>query len=149
MSSRKIMDKKINQLLTKLGIAHRIANEKLMCEIGLHSGQVQILSSLWENDGQSQAELVRNLCVSPPTVNKMVSKLTDSKFVLKKKCPKDKRLMRVYLREKGITVRPRVHKQWEQLESLILKDFSETEKLLIPILLEKISTNLVKDLSEH
>jgi len=147
MSSWKNMEEKINHLLTKLTIAHRIANEKLMCEIGLHSGQVQILSSLWEKDGQSQAELVRNLCVSPPTVNKMVSKLTESGFVFKKKCPNDKRLMRVYLKDKGISAQPSVEKQWKRLEKLILKEISETEKLLIPILIRKISTNLTSEIN--
>ncbi|NNF00499.1 MAG: MarR family transcriptional regulator, partial [Pyrinomonadaceae bacterium] len=90
------MEFDVNRVLSRLTVAHRKANEEAMCEIGLHSGQVQILASLWEKDGQSQADLVRDLCVSPPTVNKMVARLSDANFVSTKKCPEDKRLMRVY-----------------------------------------------------
>ena len=110
------METEINKLLTKLAIAHRIANEKAMNKIGLHAGQVQILCSLWEKDGQSQAELVRDLCVSPPTINKMVSRLTEEKFVRRKKCPKDQRLSRVYLTKKGQEIRESANTEWKTLE---------------------------------
>ena len=136
------MENSINSLLSKLSIAVRIANENLMCDIGLHSGQVQILIALWEQDVQSQAELVRKLCVSPPTINKMVKKLIQSGFITTQKCPEDKRLTRVRLTAKGARIQPQVEEQLDKLEKVLLQDFSETEKVLIPILLEKLSENL-------
>ena len=138
------METEINKLLTKLAIAHRIANEKAMNKIGLHAGQVQILCSLWEKDGQSQAELVRDLCVSPPTINKMVSRLTEEKFVRRKKCPKDQRLSRVYLTKKGQEIRESANTEWKTLEKQLLMDLAETEIILLPILLERLNTNITR-----
>ncbi len=142
------MDAPINSLLSKLAVANRIANEKLMCEIGLHAGQAQVLVALWENGSQSQADLVRKLCVSAPTVNKMVSKLADSGFVTSERSADDKRIMNVRLTGRGARIQSKVEKQLERLESILLRDFSETERLLLPILLKKMLTNLNVDRSQ-
>ncbi len=136
------MEKSINTILSKLSVASRIANEKLMCDIGLHSGQAQILRELGENDGRSQAELVRSLCVSAPTVNKMVSRLSEAGFVTTRQCPEDNRLMRVRLTAKGARIQPKIEEQLRKLETALLSGFSETENVLLPILLEKIHANL-------
>ena len=146
MSSSEKTDTSINKLLSKLAIAVRIANESIMCDIGLHSGQAQILISLWENDVQSQAELVRNLCVSPPTINKMVKRLVEAGFVTTQKCPEDKRLIKVRLTAKGARIQPKAEEQLKRLDDVILQNFSKTERLLIPILLEKIQNNLQSEI---
>ena len=139
------MAEEIDLTLAKLTIAFRIANEKVMCDIGLHAGQVQVLGSLWNRDGQSQAGIVRDLCISAPTVNKMVLKLEKSGLVNIRKCPHDKRLKRVYLTPQGRKVKPKVARQRRHLNKVLLQDLSETEILLLPILLEKISKNLKED----
>ncbi len=138
----------LHNILTKLTIAHRNISEKYMSEVGLHSGQAQLLSTLWNGNGQSQAEISRLLNISPATVNTLVSKLENNKFVKCKECAKDKRLMRVYLTKKGSAIQKEIETQWEKLENLLLKDFSDTEKILIMMLLEKLKNNLQSGLSE-
>ncbi len=138
------MENSVNILISKIAIVSRIANEKLMCDIGLHSGQAQILRELGENDGSSQAELVRSLCVSAPTVNKMVSRLAEAGFVTTRQCPEDNRLVRVRLTAKGARIQPEIKKQLRKLETALLAEFSETENVLLPFLLEKIHSNLQK-----
>ena len=142
------MAEEVDALLAKLTIAFRIANENLMCDVGLHAGQVQVLSSLWTRDGQSQADIVRDLCISAPTVNKMVLKLAKAGLVSIRKCPNDRRLTRVYLTPRGRRMKPKVAIQRRHLNKALLRDLSETEILLLPILLEKIWNNLKKDLDE-
>lgn len=137
----------LHTILRKLAISHRTASEKFISEIGLHSGQSQILSTLWMRNGQTQAEISRMLDISPATVNTLVAKLEKSKFIKCKKCPKDKRLMRVHLTKKGIDIRSKIEEQWGKLEVLILKNFSDTEKVLVMMLLEKIKNNLQIDFS--
>ena len=142
------MQNQINTILSKLTISYRMMNEKLMSEIGLHAGQAQVLATLWARNGVSQADIVRELNISPPTVNSLVTKLRKAKFVKIKNCPKDKRLMRVYLTAKGSDIRNKAYEQWDKLETLILKDFSDTEKVLVLMLLEKTKNNLQTNLSE-
>lgn len=112
--------------------------EKIMSDIGLHAGQVFVLNSLWEIDGQSQAELVRSLQVSPPTIYNMIVRLVDAGFVETRKCEKDARLIRVYLTEKGSEIKPKFEEQWLKLEEKMFSEFSETERLMFSLLLKKI-----------
>jgi DNA-binding MarR family transcriptional regulator len=128
----------LSSLLTQVTSIYRFNLEKLMCEIGLHSGQIFVVNSLWENDGQSQAELVRSLQVSPPTINNMVFRMAEAGFVEMKRCEKDGRLMRVYLTEKGAQIKPKVEEQWLKLEENIFSEFSEAEKMMLSLLLKKI-----------
>ena len=132
----------ITTLLTELSIAHRAKMEKAVCDIGLHSGQVQILLVLWESDGLSQANLAAKLQVAAPTINKMVKRLALTGFVTNKCCPVDGRLKRVHLTKRGYKIRLDVEKQLKNLEQTILDGFSETEAILAPILLKRIITNL-------
>lgn len=138
MLYKRHMKNSLSSLLTQITNIYRINLEKFMCEIGLHAGQVFVLNSLWETDGQSQADLVRSLQVSPPTINNMVGRMAEAGFVELKKCEKDGRLMRVYLTEKGSQIKSKVEEQWLKLEESMFSEFSETEKLMFSLLLKKI-----------
>jgi DNA-binding MarR family transcriptional regulator len=129
--------------LSQILIGHRNSLEKQMADIGLHHSQISILNELWDTDGQSQSELSKTLKVSAPTVNKMVGSLGKSNFVQCRKCKKDSRAVRVYLTKKGKDIRPQVKDQWQKSEEILLKDFSETEKMLFSLLLEKLKKNLL------
>jgi DNA-binding MarR family transcriptional regulator len=132
------MKDSLSPLLAEVTNSYRVTLEKSMCEIGLHAGQVFVLNSLWETDGQSQADLVRSLQVSPPTINNMVVRMAEAGFVQLKKCGKDGRLMRVHLTEKGSQIKPKVEEQWLKLEESMFSELSETEKLMFSLLLKKI-----------
>ena len=127
--------------LSKISVTYRNLLEKLMDEIGLHGGQVFVLNELWETDGQSQAEIMKSLAVSAPTITKMISSLVSASFIQTKKCKNDARLTRVYLTKKGKIIQPLVMAQWAKLEEIALKDFSDTEKVLVSLLLEKLKNN--------
>jgi DNA-binding MarR family transcriptional regulator len=133
----------VSFVLSNISVLHRNKLEKLMDEIGLHASQVYVLNELWELDGQSQADIMKHLGVSAPTVTKMIGSLTNSSFIQTKKCKNDARLTRVFLTKKGKVIRPLVMAQMEKLEEIALKNFSDTEKILVPLLLEKLKNNLV------
>ena len=112
--------------------------EKLMLELELHSGQVLVLESLWLNDCQSQADLVRNLSVTAPTVYNLVTRLAKTGFINIRQSSEDKRLMRICLTQKGIDVRPMVESQWAKLENSTFAKLNETEKMMFSLLLKKL-----------
>lgn len=132
----------INYLLTPIANVYWANLENAMSEIGLHSGQIYVLISLWEKDKQSQIELARNLNLAAPTINKMVKNLSESGFVTLQKSEEDGRLVLVLLTDKGRNIRESVEKQWIQLEDKTLKGFTETEKLILFQLFEKLLNNL-------
>ena len=119
-----------NELRTKL--------EQLMLEIGLHSGQAMIMESLWEKNCQSQADLVRSLSVTPPTVYNMVVRLVKAEFVETKKLDTDARIVLVCLTQKGIELQPLFRERWAKLEHQMLANLNETEAMMFSLLLKKL-----------
>ncbi len=137
----------ITYILTQAAVAYRNNLEKSLNTIGLHSGQIFVLISLWQNDGQSQIDLVKNLDVSAPTVNKMVKSLANAGFVECRKCQSDGRLMRVFLTDKGIACQDSVAERWVQVESFSYSNLTETEKLMLLQLFGKLRTNLKQNVN--
>jgi len=132
--------------LTQLAIAYRSYLERALNEIGLHSGQIFVLISLWKNDGQSQIDLVKNLNLTAPTINKMVKSLMAGSYVECRKCSSDGRMMRVFLTEKGIQCQSLVAEQWSKIETQSYSNLTETEKLVLSQLFVKLRENLSRDI---
>ena len=116
-----------------------------MNEINLHSGQVFILIALFNEDGQSQIELSENLNLAPPTVNKMVKKLIENNFLFTKPDNDDGRILRTFLTQKSLESKNLIEEQWLKIETQILLDFTETEKLILFQLFDKLKKNLIVD----
>jgi DNA-binding MarR family transcriptional regulator len=135
-------EKSTTYVLTQLAIAYRACLERAMNEIGLHSGQVFVLISLWRTNGQSQIDLVKNLNLTAPTVNKMVKSLMSKGFVECQKCGNDGRIMRVFLTDKGIECQSSVSEQWNKIESQSYSNLTDTEKLVLSQLFAKLKENL-------
>src|SRR6266851_3406963 len=91
---------------------------------GLHAGQDQFLSSLWEVDGLTQVELAKNMCVQPPTVNKMLSRLEAAGLVERRIDSDDNRFSRVYLTAEGRQVKHDVEQAFAQLEERVVANLS-------------------------
>jgi MarR family transcriptional regulator, organic hydroperoxide resistance regulator len=132
------MAQSLSYLFNQVSNFYRINFEKHMSAIGLHAGQVFVLEALWETDGQTQADLVRILQVSAPTINVMVRRLAENGFVEMRKDYTDARFMRVFLTEKGTQIRLQAVEQMAKFEGEIFSPLSEPEKLMLFMLLEKI-----------
>ena len=137
----------ISFVLSNISISYKNKLEKLMDEIGLHAGQVYVLNELWDTDGLSQAEIIKRLGVSAPTITKMITSLANSSFVQTKKCKNDTRVTRVYLTKKGRVIQPLVVLQWEKLENTALVNFDEDEVAAASMLLKKLRSNFLQDIS--
>lgn len=113
-----------------------------MKQIDLHGGQVFILVSLWNNNGQSQIDLAKNLNLSAPTVFKMVSSLVKGGFVECLKCENDGRMMRVYLTPKGIEYQQLVEEKYSEFERDFFSKLTDTEKLIFIQICGKLNDSL-------
>lgn len=137
------LKKTINYLFNQLFNAYRINLEKSLSGIGLHSGQVFILISLWTEDGQKQSDIAKSLNLSPPTVNIMIKSLIEAEFITLQKDETDGRATRVLLTEKGLQIRPQVEEIWQNLEDDVYSNLTATEKIVLFQLLEKTLLNLL------
>jgi DNA-binding MarR family transcriptional regulator len=128
----------ITYVFSMFATKHRDALEKIMTEINLHAGQIFVLNSLWDTDGQSQADLAKSLKLSAPTIYNMVVRMAEKDFVTVKKDPHDGRIMRIFLTEKGRNIKPKVEEKWQELEDFTFRNLTEPEKMMFTMLLQKV-----------
>ena len=135
----------ISFLLAYVCKAHRARAEALLNDVGLHTGQELFLTNLWEQDGQTQTELVEKMCVQPATISKMLTRMQETGLVERRPDPDDNRVSRVYLTARSRQLQEEVEVVWQQLEEQTVKNFSLEERVLLRRLLMQIHENLSDD----
>jgi len=128
----------ITYLFTKFTNRYRDNLDKLMKEIGLHGGQIFVLNWLWDHDGSNQAEMVKSLQLTAPTVYHMVIRLEETGFVHLKKDESDARMSRIFLTKRGLEIQTDVLAQWAKFEQQTFANLTEPEKMMMTMLLQKL-----------
>jgi MarR family transcriptional regulator, organic hydroperoxide resistance regulator len=123
---------------------HKSTFERILRETEIHSGQIFILISLFENDGDSQKGLADKLNLSAPTVYNMVKSLTENGFVECQKCPDDGRSVRVFLTAKAKELSDILTAKWYEFDDSFSASLTDTEKLMLFQLLDKIRIDFAK-----
>lgn len=132
----------VGYLLAQLCKTHRYAVDASLNEVGLHVGQEMILTQLWENDGQSQSQLAGALCVEPPTVTKMLSRMERAGLIERRGDTQDARVTRVFLTDESRRIEAEVGRAWAALEGKMLSGVSEAEQMLLRRILKHMQDNL-------
>jgi MarR family transcriptional regulator, organic hydroperoxide resistance regulator len=118
------------------------AAENALASVGLYAGQEQCLSTLWEEEGLTQVELAQRMCVRPPKVNKMLTRLEAAGLVERRLDPEDNRFSRVYLTKKSRNVKQEVEQAFSKLEERVVANLSPEEQILLKRLLIQVHENL-------
>jgi DNA-binding MarR family transcriptional regulator len=84
-------------------MAHQLAQELRPAGIGI--GQWAVLLFLWARDGLSQAELSRVVAIEPPTMVRTIDRMVRDGLATRASDPDDGRLTRIYLTERGRSLR--------------------------------------------
>jgi DNA-binding MarR family transcriptional regulator len=84
-------------------MAHQLAQELRPAGIGI--GQWAVLLFLWARDGMSQADLSRVVAIEPPTMVRTIDRMARDGLVTRVPDPNDGRLTRIYLTERGRSLR--------------------------------------------
>ena len=129
-------------LMVKVTKAHRALVCNALKDVNLYIGQELLLMELWQEDGMTQTELAERLCIEPPTLTKMLSRLEKTALLEKRRDLEDKRICRIFLTEKGYDFREPITQLWLELEEIILDNLSIEERLLFRRLLMQIHSNL-------
>ena len=128
--------------MVKVTRAHRALASAALSKMNLHIGQERLLMQLWEEDGLTQTQLAERLCIEPPTLTKMLSRLEKTKLLEKRRDTEDARICRVFLTEKGYAFQKPITDLWLELEETILANLSVEERMLYHRLLMQIYDNL-------
>lgn len=132
-------------LLSQIGRAHRYHAQMGLNRLGLHIGQEMVIMHLLREDGQTQSQLADAMCVEPPTLTKMLSRMETVGWVERRGDPDDGRISRVYLTERARNLAAPMATIWDDLEARMMAGISEVEQAFLRRLMAQMYKNLEAD----
>lgn len=128
--------------LAQAAKSHRQRSSGVLGRLNLHPGQDQILKALADSDGQTMGALAATLSVQPPTVTKMVARLSAQGLVERRQQADDGRSAKVFLSPDGKTLIEELDETLRGLEKDALRDIDDKDRKRIRKLLRLLERNL-------
>ena len=114
-------------LLSHVALAHRNMVGHEMRDLGMHRGQPPVLFTLEKHEGMSNSEMAEFLNITPATLTNKIKRMEKAGLVIRKRDPQDERFIRIYMTEKGRGIMNQLRTSMEEMESNLLRGFSEEE----------------------
>lgn len=134
--------KSVTFRLVQAAKAQRARSGGHLMRIGLHPGQELVLKVLADADGRTMSQLALALGVQPPTVTKMVTRLSAQGYVRRQVSDTDGRLARVHLTDAGRELVESVDKAWKRLEREAMAGLDDKDRKRLRKLLRQVEKNL-------
>ncbi|MDQ2896734.1 MAG: MarR family transcriptional regulator [Actinomycetota bacterium] len=125
----------------------RAFNRRLQT-VGASVGQWPILLALLQQDGLTQAELVRRLDLEQPTVANTLKRMHRDGLIQRVPHPTDGRQEHVHLTDRGRTLAPQLMEMAAEVNRAALAGLSPEEALTLLELLHRVIDNLRADIIE-
>lgn len=138
----------INHKISMLSLLMKRQVLKLIADNNLDITPEQwvVMFYLWQENGLSIGEIAQRSKKDFANVTRIVDKLIKMDFVTKKKSEKDGRIFHVYIQPKANNIKSDVQNCWKQASDIALQGISETEEQQLVNTLDKIESNLLRDL---
>lgn len=117
-------------------MAHQLAEELRPAGVGI--GQWPVLLFLWTRDGMSQVELARVAAIEPPTVVRTIDRMVRDMLVTRVPDPDDGRVTRIYLTERGRSLRDELVPKAAAVNARNLSRMTQSEGRTLRRLLDKL-----------
>lgn len=122
--------------------AKRSRMEKLLSGQGIHSGQAPMLFAIFRENGLSQKMLGEKMHLRPASVTIMLKRLMRAGLVDKNPDAKDLRVFRVFLTEKGESIKDAVNNAMQTIESEAINGLTQSEVDSFKKMIAKMKANL-------
>lgn len=131
------------ELTTSLRILFKKMH-KVFCalaqENGMASAQLAALRILWEFDGLAISELSEKLLLKNSSMTTLIDRMERDGYVRREREKDDRRVVRVYLTDKGFEVKNLVPDFETHFMDMIKGDLSGSEINMLVLLLNKLSS---------
>lgn len=117
-------------------MANQLAEELRPAGVGI--GQWAVLLFLWARDGVSQADLSRVVAIEPPTMVRTIDRMVRDGLVTRAPDPADGRLSRIYLTDRGRSLRNELVPKAVAVNAAYLGLLTPTERRTLRRLLAKL-----------
>lgn len=141
------VEKSVGRVLLLAARLHTARRAEKLALIGLFPGQELALQALAMRGGMTMGELADMLDVKPPTVSKMVARLSAQNLVMRAGGGKDGRQVRVALTVDGEAKARELDGTWGQVEDEMLGKLDGKERKQLRKLLRRAVKSLSKTTS--
>jgi DNA-binding MarR family transcriptional regulator len=133
-----VIEDSLGYLVNRLArlMAHQLAEEIRPAGVGI--GQWAVLLFLWARDGMTQAELSRVVAIEPPTMVRTIDRMVRDGLVTRAADPSDGRVSRIYLTDRGKSLRDELVTKAVLVNARNLGRLSTSERRTLLRLLAKL-----------
>jgi DNA-binding MarR family transcriptional regulator len=118
------MDNRVTFELLQAARAYRLRSAKLLSRVGLYPGQDALLMLLGERGKLTMGEAANALSIQPPTVTKMVNRLSAAQLVKTEIMEGDRRKISVSLTDAARAKIDEIDAIWRELEDEALEQIN-------------------------
>ncbi len=128
--------------LQHLARLQRTLLRRALEDAGLHPGQEQVLTVLWQRGPRTQADLAAALEIDTSTVSKTLTRLERAGFVSRCRAEGDKRAVLVSTTPQGDALRPRIGALIAEVDALLTGGLTPDERATLLHLLRRVAANV-------
>ncbi|MCK5822450.1 MAG: MarR family transcriptional regulator [Bacteroidales bacterium] len=110
--------------------------------------QIMTLHIIFRNNGISQAELTKRLCLDKASVTSQLNILEKNNYIIRKTSKKDGRLRNIYLTDKSKSIQNSIQNEFSGWSEILLQGFNKKDKDLTFNYLEKMIKNASDKIKE-
>jgi DNA-binding MarR family transcriptional regulator len=137
-----VMSGRVTFELLQAARAYRVRSAKLLARVGLYPGQDALLKLLAERGRMTMGEAAAALSIQPPTVTKMVNRLSAAGLVQTEVVDRDRRKISISMTERAREKIDEIDAIWRELEVEALDQ-------LEPHQLRSQLSTITRNLSRH
>lgn len=134
----------LHGVIMVLARSHKKKLREELQKVNLTEGKPKILDFLAINPGCSQREVANKCHIEPATATSILSSMEAEGLIYRDRNPKDKRILNVFLTEKGIEAQKCVEKIFLGIDEISFKGFTEEEKIQAINYFNRINENLTE-----
>ena len=144
MVKKNIRINTLHSSLIRLNKIHKKMAKKEFQKVDLTEGKPRLLDFIISNPGCSQREIASCCKIEPATATSILSSMEKEELIYRERNPKDRRILNVFLTEKGIEAQKKVEKVFLELDEVCFDGFSEEERVEAIKILNRLYENLSK-----
>ena len=144
MLKKNIRINTLHSSLIRINKIHRKMVKREFQKVDLTEGKPRLLDFIISNPGCSQREIASCCKIEPATATSILSSMEKEELIYRERNPKDRRILNVFLTEKGIEAQKKVEKVFLELDEVCFDGFSEEERVEAIKILNRLYENLSK-----
>ena len=131
---------KFMKMLNNVSRSQAIYRHSRVSADDLHASHYAFVLTICREEGRSQEELARELCLNKSTVARTLTALEEKDYITRRPLPSDKRHFSVYPTEKMLNILPEVRSASAEWMSLLSEGISEDELKIFNSVLERMES---------